>query len=38
MNIRKEDLTEDKQEMEIETDQADFVQESDDDIKEVQKL
>ena len=38
MNIRKEDLTEDKQEMEIEVDQADFVQESDDDIKEVQKL
>ena len=38
MNICKEDLSEDKQEMEIETDQADFVQESDDDIKEVQKL
>jgi len=38
MNICKEDLTEDKQEMEIETDQADFVQESDDDIKECVNL
>jgi len=38
MNICKEDLTEDKQEMEIEVDQADFVQESDDDIKEAINL